>query len=224
MAKKMDISNEKLLPWDEYKDKDPNQALESIYNHIWALAHKMCAWYWISIRTKRRSSFVVRGIAFCLGAVGSTLPIVAGIPGNNEHKLYLTQGAIILIAIAGLMVLADRVFGWSSGWIRYITTVMTMENLTRSFELEWAKLFIEKTASLDSTDVKAMFDLAQKLEQGLTKLQAEETGQWVAEFNSGTAILESMIKAQQDETQKKPAGPLVGPAPGTNSGQPVTTP
>jgi len=101
------------------------------------------------------------------------------------------------------MTLADRAFGWSGGWIRYILTVTTMENLIRAFQLEWAKFFVEKVGDADSNDVKTLFHLAQGLEQELLKLQGEETTKWAAEFNAGIAILESAIKTQREETEKK---------------------
>jgi hypothetical protein len=34
-------------------------------------------------------------------------------------------------------------------------------------------------------------------------LQADETTKWVAEFNTGISLLESLIKTQREETDKK---------------------
>lgn len=203
MAAKPDLSTKSLLPWDEYKDKKSNDALASIYAHISGISAAMCAWYWTSIQTKRRTSICIRVLCFLLTVIGSILPILAAINETASYKLAFTQCAIALIALAGLLFYSDRVFGWSSGWLRYITTVMTMENLTRSFEFEWANYMIQKNTPFDPIDVKALFGLARKLEQELTRLQADETTKWAAEFNSGTALLESMIKSQREETEKK---------------------
>ncbi|MBU0943945.1 MAG: SLATT domain-containing protein [Proteobacteria bacterium] len=203
MAKKPDISTKKLLPWDEYKGKTPDLALGSIYAHIETTSTTMCAWYWTSIRTKRWTSLWVRAIAFLLLTIGTALPIFAAIQDLAKDKLLFTQWAVALLAIAGLILVADRVFGWSSGWMRYISTVITMENLTRAFELEWAKYIVSKNAALDNSDVKSLFLLAQTLEEELTKLQAEETTKWITEFNSSISLLESMIKSQREETDRK---------------------
>lgn len=203
MAIKPDISSQKLSPWDEYKDKKPDEALASIYAHVAAASSMMCTWYWVSIRTKRRTSLSIRSIAFVLLVLGTSFPIFAAIQVEAEDKLLFTQWAVALLAVAGLTQVADKVFGWSSGWMRYITTVTTMENLTRAFELEWAKYIVSKNAPLDSSDVKTLFELAKGLEQELTKLQADETTKWVAEFNTGISLLESLIKTQREETDKK---------------------
>ena len=203
MAAKPDISTKQLSPWDTYKDKKPDEALASIYEHVGAVSLTARNWYWTSIRTKRWTSFSARAIAFVLLVFGTSLPIFAAIQDAPKEKLLFTQWAVALLAVAGLTQVADRIFGWSSGWMRYITTVTTMENLTRAFELEWAKYIVSKTVPLDSSDVKALFELAKGLEQELMKLQTDETTQWVAAFNTGISLLESLIKTQREETDKK---------------------
>ena len=163
----------------------------------------MCSWYWSSIGTKRNTSLIVRGIAFILLVLGTTLPVLSALFEMADHKLALTQvGAAILVA-AALFTLADRIFGWSSGWMRYIATVTTMENLTRAFELEWASYIVSKNTPLENADVEVLFELARTLETELTKLQAEETTKWIAEFNTSISLLESMIKSQREETDRK---------------------
>ena len=203
MASKPDITTDTLDSWDQYKNKQPDEILASVYAHIEKTSRQMCAWYWTSIKTKRLTSFAVRGCAFLLLLLGTTFPVFAALQGSAEQKLLLTQLAVGFLVIAGLTQLADRVFGWSSGWMRYITTVTTMENLTRAFQMEWAKFLVSKAGAPDATDAKVLFELAKSLEQELTKLQAEETTKWVAEFNTGIALLDTMIKTQREETDKK---------------------
>lgn len=202
-ASKPNISTGKLANWDLYKDKKPDEILASIYAYIDQTSIKMCAWYWTSINTKRKTSLAVRSLAIILLILGTTLPIFAALQKTAEDKLFLTQLAVGFLAIAGLTQVADKVFGWSSGWIRYVSTVTTMENLTRAFQMEWARYLASKTTVLDAADVKALFELGKGLEQELTKLQAEETTKWIAEFNTGISLLEGLIKTQREETDKK---------------------
>lgn len=200
---KPDITTDKLESWDKYKGRKPDEIIEAVYTHIETTSRQMCAWYWSSIRTKRWTSLPARGLAFLLLVMGTTLPLLAALQDKPEQKLLLTQLAVASLVLAGLAQLADRVFGWSSGWMRYITTVTTMENLTRAFQMEWGKYLVAKTEPLETADARAPFDLARGLEQELTKLQAEETTKWVAEFNTGIALLDTMIKTQREETDKK---------------------
>lgn len=202
-AKKQDLSTDQLMGWDQYKGKEPAEILQSIYEHIGNKSIQMCSWYWASIKSKRVTSLAVRAAAFIFLVIGTIFPIVAALQTTAEQKLFFTQMAVAILATAGLLQLADRIFGWSSGWMRYITTVTTMENLTRAFQMEWAKYLAFKKTDIDEVDVKALFELAKGLEQELLKLQAEETTKWVAEFNTGLALLETMIKSQREETDKK---------------------
>jgi hypothetical protein len=200
---KADITVKELAKWDQYKDKTPDEALLSIYAHIETTSRAMCEWYWKSIKTKRLTSQAARGVAFILLILGTSFPIIAATHKEPDDKLLFTQLAVAFLAVAGLTQLADKVFGWSSGWMRYITTVTTMENLTRAFQMEWAKYLVCKGTPVDAKDAKDLFDLANRLEEELTKLQAEETTKWVAEFNTGISLLDTMIKTQREETDKK---------------------
>jgi hypothetical protein len=200
---KPDITTDKLESWDMYKARKPDEIIEAVYMHIEATSRQMCAWYWSSIRTKRWTSLQARALALLFLVIGTTLPLLAALQERPDQKLLLTQLAVASLVLAGLAQLADRIFGWSSGWMRYIATVTTMENLTRAFQMEWGKYLVAKTEPIEAADARALFDLARGLEQELTKLQAEETTKWVAEFNTGIELLDTMIKTQREETDKK---------------------
>lgn len=200
---KPDISAKQLQPWDLYKEKKPDEAAQAIHAHVGETSLMMCSWYWTSIGTKRKASLRIRGVSFVLGLLGTVLPISAALLPDDGNKLLVTQLAVVLIAVAGLLLIADRVFGWSSGWMRYMTTVTTMENLTRAFQLEWGKYLVSRIEPLNSQDAKALFDLASGLEHELTKLQSDETTSWCADFNTGTSLLESLIRTQREEADKK---------------------
>jgi SMODS and SLOG-associating 2TM effector domain 2 len=197
------ISARKFIRWDEYTEKPPPVALESIYSYITDFAASTTGWYWRSIKTKRRTSISIRAFSFFLLAFGTAAQFYATTLGDVQNRLDTTQAAIAAFAIAALMTVADRAFGWSGGWLRYVLTVTTMENLIRAFQLEWAKYFVSKDGVVDHGDVKALFLLAQGLEQELLKLQGEETAKWATEFNAGIEILESAIKTQREEADKK---------------------
>jgi len=205
---KPNITSNELLTWDNYLNKAPKDALESIYKHISTKSREKCAWYWKSIYVKRVTSLWARGLAVLGLVLGTSAQILATLQVEAANKLSFTQAGLALIAFAGFVQMADKIFGWSSGWMRYVTTVTTMENLTRAFELEWAKYIVAKNKNseainLDNSDVKALFELANSLENELTKQLTDETTKWVVEFNTSINLLESLIKTQREETDKK---------------------
>jgi len=201
MAKK-DVRAEALLAWNEYKDKPFDTVLPAIYCHAENLSKAKCTWYWESIKSKRLSSLGVRLLTFTLLIVGTVLPILAGLGEKPEVRLQCTQLGVAALVFAGLLQVADRVFGWSSGWLRYITTVTAMENLTLKFELDWASYIVDKGSKIGDGDTNPLFDLAKRFEDDISKLQSDETDKWVMEFNSSVALLGELIKSQRDSVEK----------------------
>jgi hypothetical protein len=84
---KTDISTTTLPPWDTYKNKQPDEALGSIYTDIQATSLQMRNWYWTSIRSKRKTSLAVRGATVVLLIFGTILPIFAAIQVEAKDKL-----------------------------------------------------------------------------------------------------------------------------------------
>ena len=163
------------------------------------MAKRVAGWYWTNIATKRRRSLLARLMTLLLLILGTVLPILSSLGGDTELRLRLTQCGVAALAVAGLLQVADRIFGWSSGWLRYITTVTSIENLIREFELAWASHLIHKRASLDDSDTEKLFEAAKQLEESVLSLQVDETNKWVADFNAGAALLENMIKSQREK-------------------------
>ncbi|MET3132913.1 hypothetical protein AAKU55_003194 [Oxalobacteraceae bacterium GrIS 1.11] len=199
---KPDIRTAAKLTWDEYKDKSIEQALPSIYAQATEASQKFTGWYWRSIKTKRWTSLAIRFGTFLLLAAGTLFPILSGLWLEPIDKLRLTQSGVCALLLAGLFQIADRVFGWSSGWLRYITTATAMENLSQQFELDWAGYILGKNGHVLDADVKPLFDLAAGLQESLMKLQVEETDKWVTEFKTGGALLGDLIKSQRESGDK----------------------
>lgn len=193
-------NQEKRLAWDDFAGKPVGEALPKIYECVDSFSLTLRTWYWSAIRAKRRMSFISRAISYTLVLVGVIAPLATAVVGE-EYRLLCSQAGVIALAVAGLSQLCDKVFGWSSGWLRYISTVTALERLTRQFHLDWAGVLIAGS-TLSESDKKPLFDLARQFEADLLKRQAEETDSWVAEFNSGMAALNEMIKTQKEATEK----------------------
>lgn len=203
MVLKSDIKKESSLSWNRYNDKSPEEALKQLYEDTHELSKTKRDWYWTSIKTKRWTSLSVRLLAFLLLLVGTALPLLAGLSNDAAARLTCTQVAVVLLAAAGLLQVADKIFGWSTGWMRYITTATDMEAATSGFDIDWSKYLLAKSGPLEAADIRALFALSEGLERQLMKLQTEETNKWVSDFNAGVSLLDSLIKAQRDETQKQ---------------------
>ena len=200
--KKTDIRAGKLLAWDLYKDKNAAAALPEIYHHAESLSETQRGWYWSSIRRKRMAAIGVMFLTLVLLIAGTLLPILAGLHSTVELRLNYTQWGVVALATGGLLQVANRVFGWSSGWLRYMTTVTQMESRSRKFELDWASYILGRSKSITDTDIRPLFDVARQFEIDLLKLQDDETEKWVTEFGNSVALLGDLIKSQRESTEK----------------------
>lgn len=200
---KEDVKTSQLLNWDSYSEKAKNSsedAAKAIYKHAKATVDPLKEWYWKSIKTKKATALWTRAITFALLFLGTLLPVFTemGAPAGRVAQLELGLAAL---ASAGLLMLADKVFGWSSGWVRYITTVTAIEALSTRFEMDWSGFRLPKDRALESNDIAQLYALAKKFVEDALTLQGDETDKWVTEFNSGTVALSEAIKAGKEAAQ-----------------------
>lgn len=202
MAKE-NIVTPKTLAWDELKDKTVDESLAIIYERIKLASNQMCDWYWESIESKKRMSLMTRAFAVSFLVIGTILPILSALMESDKNKLAFTQFGITALVLAGLWTLVDRIFGWSSGWMRYIVTVTSMENLVKVYHWQWGNYISSKNGPLERSDLKVLFDMTVALQNELIKLLSDETSKWVIEFNASISLLESAIKAQREASEKQ---------------------
>ncbi|WP_337169916.1 SLATT domain-containing protein [Gemmatimonas aurantiaca] len=211
---KADLSFQQPLSWDQLKGRGVDEILDQTWRHISGVAERKTSWYWESIRSKRRISRVARGVVYVMLIVGSLLPLVATLRNTAEEKLLITQIGICCLVVAGLVRFADQAFGWSSGWMRYITTVTAMEASTQRFRNAWRRQLIADQGAVSAETMRQLFELAVALEDDLNTLQAEETNLWIAEFRSGATMLDALIKGTREQVGQRSGGgvpPVVEP-------------
>jgi hypothetical protein len=203
MSKKDNIETDKTLAWDELKGKTVDEALAIIYERIKQTSNEMCVWYWKSIKSKKRMSLLARTFGVVFLVIGTILPILSALWESDTDKLAFTQFGVAALAFAGLWALVDRIFGWSSGWMRYIITVTSMENLIKTYHWAWGSYIASKESPLEKSDLKVLFDMTINLQNELIKLLSDETSKWVVEFNASISLMESAIKSQRDANEKQ---------------------
>jgi hypothetical protein len=202
MARKREIKQDEFLAWDQFDNKPPAEALAALYNHATEFSTRCRTWYWTSIRHKRIVSTTSRFLSFFLGGFGVVGPIIAAICSDGDYKLMWSQFAVVALAIAGLLQFGDRVFGWSSGWLRYISTVTKMEHATRQFQLDWAAYFVELGKCVTPAEMRSAFEIAHRFECELSDLQTRETDGWIVEFNTGLVALNELVKTAREAADK----------------------
>jgi hypothetical protein len=178
---------------------DPAAYLEGIRKYAEGQTTQATIWY-----LKRKGpisliSKILRIAAILTGTIGGLLPLLpapllAACFGQDVQNLNGQLGYVFL-ALAGAFVLSDKVFGVSSKWMRYMTTVMALKRHQAEFEMDWAKLLLESQGNPLSTEQQTgMIDLLTRFRLKVVGEIEQETHTWVAEFKSNLALLEQQAK------------------------------
>ncbi len=209
MSGSHDVSRRETFPWRSLVKGAPPERLVAIYDLADRHVRDLRAWYWASAHRQRWRAVGVRGVGFVLGLVGVAAPLAsAAVP--ERHRLLVTQLGVAAIALAGVAQLADRIFGWSSGWLRSVSAATVLEQRTVQFELDWAQHCVSRDGALDERDLDPLFKLARAFMSDADARRVEETRTWTAEFQSGTAALQDLARVQREREPSHP--PASAPA------------
>jgi hypothetical protein len=163
------------------------------------------AWYRDNVRMKRLGSQFLRSAAIILASIGALLPLVVAAANRfEESNAWIkrwadAQWGYIAFATAAACVAADKFYGFSSGWIRYMKTQMTLEGALTDLRYDWIAL-VAKVAGEQPTrdEIQGML---QKMKDFVVLVRAQvqqETDAWVIEFQASLSDLTNTVKAQRD--------------------------
>ena len=194
MSKDIAIHKLESLPWN---DKDVLASLDKSYDYVLKLADELARWYLIHKNPKRLGARLLRIGAILLGSGAAIVPILVGM--QTDSGPIPVELASILAALAGTLILLDKLLGCSTGWVRYMDAYFRIDRLVETFQFEWNK----KAATLqgaapDPQQIQDMLTLASETMDGLKKVVEEESRQWATEFMSAVKQIDDAQKAAID--------------------------
>src|ERR1022692_2766440 len=105
-------------------------------------------WYYAKKPWKAWASQLLKLLTLLATGLGGLLPIVSatgifstGLPEAQRQlrNLQVNQIGYLCFGLAAAFLAFDKYFGYSTGWMRYITTAMSLETALRAFRLDWAR-------------------------------------------------------------------------------------
>jgi hypothetical protein len=196
-----------IAEWDPsgWKKAPAEDAVHSLFVYANGGAKRAVAWYERAKHRKAVTSLWLRGLAIVLIVVGGLAPILAGFMHDDLSTAYLmvivTQSGYTMLGVAAGLVLFDRYFGMSSGWIRYMTSLAAIERLRAEFLFDWTALLQKAPAPIDDATKLLFLSRAQAFQKGVLEVIEKETAGWVAEFQSSVADLEKVVQAQRQAAE-----------------------
>ena len=190
------------LAWDPEKAEE---SLQKVFTHVIGDAEAAIRWYAENRAGKRRGGLASRGLAVILIAAAGLLPIVSQLLNTLRTPRYIDPLlATFAIGAAAALVGFDQRFGWSSGWMRYVSTSMAIRTALEAFEIDW----ICQRAALHGDrpkpdQINEMLAKCKEFTIKLNSIVAEETNIWVQEFQATLKQIDEAVKTAQEDEQKR---------------------
>ena len=196
------MSNPTEFPqWDPSK---PDDSLKRVYEWAIGVARENIKWYEATRPSARAFSRCFRALAIILGAIGGLCPLIDS-TRFLANDIGLGQWGYVLLAIAAALVLFDKYFGFSTGWMRNIMTQMSLEKALKEFQFDWAILNAQQQCQQAAqSNVIVLLQKAKDFCVQIDSLMKQETDAWIAEFQTNIAELEKALKTEV--AARKPGG------------------
>ncbi len=183
-------------------------ALATVGQYVEHGITRQIEWYYAK---KRLTSVLSRGLRllaiFCAGA-GGLVPLAASafpvlLNEQTSHWLNFGQLDYLLLALAAACAAADRFFGISTAWMRYMTTAMALEAIRERHRLGWTHQLARLRGRPPSGgEIDRLFQAAKETMFRAREHVQSETMAWVEEFQSNLAQLERKLHDQPSRPRR----------------------
>jgi low affinity Fe/Cu permease len=166
---------------------------------------------WYSAKAKPYSKYAqtTRFGAILFVALAGITPLFVGTGMLTASAQILTQISYIFIGIAALLVGMDKFFGFSSSWMRYITTQITLETLLAKFRFDWAVASVRAASKLDASACKPLLELAQKFAIDVQSKIENETAEWATELRNNISEIDKTTKEKWEAARQVNKPPVI---------------
>lgn len=193
MAKDLKFGNFPTLQWETGKLAAP---LNQICTYAISNAQQSIDWYLRKRQLRRHFCRICRLSVILLTAFAGLLPLINEIAGEKQalHSLW----AAVALGVAATLVLMDRFYGFTSGWIRFLLTAMRLIQALEAFrfEVEQEKL---SWGSPEPTpeQAAALLEQIRQFHAKALGIVNDETKAWAAEFTEAIKQLDEQVKAER---------------------------
>lgn len=188
------------------KAPDAPRGLDEIYEALVVKAQTAMAWYESRQHRKKLGAHLTRTVAILLGASTAIVPsLIALLPervawgSTTFASVRLNPVATILGVIAATMILLDKFYGYSSSWMRYVTTYQEIQANLEEFRINWRKQIVKLNSNVPPSDeqIGAMFDFLSAFLKSINESVRVETLAWATEFKGTLADIDRTVAEQK---------------------------
>ncbi len=201
MSKNIAVLEEWSFDWS---DGFRAASLKAVLQRVQSKYNGAIEWYQVKRIWKRRGARACRIGAVVVGMLAAILPTVSEMWGA-PLKWYVRPGmATILGIVAGTLIALDKLFGASSGWVRYVMAETTLKELRDELAMTYTLETGLWTGQLDPTveQTKHALTVLQNSLARANQVVRDETNQWKTEFQSALQQTEELAKVQPRKVEE----------------------
>jgi SMODS and SLOG-associating 2TM effector domain 2 len=193
------IMPNKTSPFPKWDNSNPNESIDLLYN--WTLEKSLLRinWYKKGSRKKKMGSQIIRAAAIILVGIGALCPLLNATDVFGKDYDAIGQWGYVVLALAATAVGYDKFFGLSTGWIRYISTQMTLERMMAEFQYDWVILQTKLNYQLSPDSILLSMQKFRDYTVQVESLVKQETDAWAAEFQNNLAELQKMLSTEAEK-------------------------
>lgn len=150
-------------------------------------------WYQEKKGPKSFGSRGIRAVSIFSGGLGALCPLLDST--DLFAGLSFAPYGYVLLAIPAGLITYDRLFGLSTGWIRYTVTQMALESALHEFQYDYQLLDMQS-----SGNTLALLQRIKEFGVLIENIVKKETDTWAAEFQGSIVEMERILKS---EAQKR---------------------
>jgi hypothetical protein len=188
------------LPELSWEQAQRRKSLQCVADYAANEAEQAIEWYLKKKAGKRAGAQTMRMLAIIATAAAAIIPLLAEIFQTDRGEPAIAPAwASVALLLAAAAVGFDRFFGYSTAWMRFLTTEMQLRHALHSFLLDWE---IRRAACEGNApgvaEIEADLKRCKEFLAQVNEILRAELDTWVYEFSAALADIDRAAKAQAE--------------------------
>jgi hypothetical protein len=181
------------IPW---QPSGLAESLDELFRYVTGESERAITWYY-----RKRKPMQWGGRLLRLGAILSTglaglTPLLAEIFETEGRPGVDPLWAAVALTVAGVLILLDRFWGFTSAWVRYMVACHELTAALDAFRIDWARHKLRLAGGEPSAEqADAMILECRKFLSEVRAIVGSETRIWAREFQRVLEQVDAAIKS-----------------------------
>jgi hypothetical protein len=179
---------------------EQDQELQKLYEAVVAKTEEAIRWYDRHKGHHKRRAVLFRGSAVVLAGLASIVPIAVSMFPLEWQPQRWVPVASILAALSASCIGLDRLYGFSSNWMRYLTALLELQSHLEVLQFSWARRALESRLLGPTNKEENLAASLNQLQATLTSVNQAlrtETLEWITHFSGALQELDKSVSAQR---------------------------